>query len=137
MQRRRWAMGVIAALALLAALGGAFWALAMPRLANSFGFALPGDDGLPYRIAYHGRHYATSGMCARAGWCDGQRCVCVSRQQLAGKDQWPLHQVETIATIFGSPHPVMAADTPAGMTMMVIFVPSGSCYMQYTIEGGP
>jgi hypothetical protein len=39
-----------------------------PSLANHFGYALPGKDGLPYRIHVDGRDYSTYQVCADGDW---------------------------------------------------------------------
>lgn len=94
------------------------------RVANHFGYALPGDAGLPSRIAYAGRHYSAAGDC----W---------SSSRLQREGAWPLHAVSQLPTLLGPAHPVLSAPVPQGMATMLLVVPSGACYTVYSLEGGP
>ncbi len=136
--RRRLVAGVIAGALLLIMAGLALWSPALPWAANHYGFALPGKDGLPYRIHYAGRDYATEGMCARAGWCSGQTRTCESQARLAADELWPLRQVDQVNTLFGPSYPVlMPTVVPPGLTTTLLFVPYQGCYEVYELEGGP
>lgn len=132
---------VAAMIALVVLLGSAFfaWTVALPWSANHFGFALPGGvDGMPYRIHYNGRDYATHALCARAGWCDGELRADITQDTLQSQGEWPLTQVTSISTFLGAAHPVLTHMPPAGMTTMMLYVPDGSNrYITYTLEGGP
>lgn len=123
MRRTRRVVLLIVACATLLVIGGG--ALAFnARVANYFGYALPGDAGLPSRIAYAGRHYSSAGGC----W---------SSLRLQREGAWPLHAVSQLPTLLGPAHPVLSAPVPQGMTTMLLVVPSGSCYSVYSLEGGP
>lgn len=115
------------------------WTTALPWAANHYGFALPGGtDGLPYRIHYNGRTYATHGICARAGWCDGELHADITTDTLQSQGEWPLTQVTSISTFLGAAHTVFAHTPPASMTTMVLYVPDGpDRYISYGLEGGP
>lgn len=112
----------------LAWLGGPPWA------ANHYGFALPGRDGLPYRIHYHGRDYATQGYCAGADWCKGQQRACVAQSTIVGGDS--LSHVADVETLLGPAYPVFTVST-AGLTTVVLYVKAGGCYVPFALEGGP
>jgi hypothetical protein len=142
MRRNRTAPRLVAGFALLLVLLGVVfftWTVALPWSANHFGFALPGGmDGMPYRIHYNGRSYATHGLCARAGWCDGELRADITRDTLQSQGEWPLAQVTSVSTFLGTAHPVLTHMPPAGMTTMMLYVPDGSNrYVAYTLEGGP
>lgn len=113
---------------------GLAWLGGPPWVANHYGFALPGADGLPYRIHYSGRDYATQGYCADAGWCNGQRRACESQQAIPGASSFA--HVADIATVFGPAYPVYSVNT-TGFTSVVLFVHVGTCYVPYELEGGP
>ncbi len=55
--RRRAAMVSTAVLVVAAILGATF----IPKVANHFGYALPGERGLPYQVHYNGRDYRNVG----------------------------------------------------------------------------
>lgn len=135
---RAWLIVLSATLLVLVGLGVAAF---QPRTANAFHYALPGSGGLPYRISYHGRDYGNDGMCAHGDWCRGApaaETACHSRQQLIDQSNWPLTQVSTVPTLFGSSHAVFAPPVPAGLTLMQLYVlETDGCYISYTIEGGP
>lgn len=132
---------VVVLVSLVVLVGVAFfaWTVALPWSANHFGFALPGGvDGMPYRIHYSGRSYATHGLCARAGWCDGELHADITKDTLQAEGYWPLSQVTSLSTFLGAAHPVLANVPPAGMTTMALYVPDGpDQYIAYTLEGGP
>ncbi len=65
--RRRVAMVAIAVLVVVGTLG------ATPKVANHFGYALPGERGLPYQVHYNGRDYRNYLTCAGARWCEDPR----------------------------------------------------------------
>ncbi|HEX6819939.1 MAG TPA: hypothetical protein VF120_16305 [Ktedonobacterales bacterium] len=133
--RRWWRLFVIEAIVVLVAVAGivAF----NPWTANHFGYALPGADGLPWRIHYGGRDYSANGYCAGADWCVGQPRTCWSQAKLMSVNIWPLYEVGQIPVLFGHPYPIMNAAIPAGLTTVLLFVPVGSCYVVYALEGGP
>ncbi|MGZ3582794.1 MAG: hypothetical protein ACXWQR_17960 [Ktedonobacterales bacterium] len=142
MRTNRTTLRVVGALvSLVVLLGVAFfaWTVVLPWSANHYGFALPGGvDGMPFRIHYSGRTYATHGLCARAGWCEGELNAEITKNTLQSQGEWPLTQVTSLSTFLGSSHPVLAHVPPAGMTTMELYVPGGSdSYIAYTLEGGP
>lgn len=123
MRRIRRALIIWAACATLVLAGGV--ALAFnARVANHFGYALPGAAGLPERISYAGRHYSAQGEC----WASSKL------QQVR---LWPLREVSQLPTLLGPAHPVLSAEVPQGMTAMTLLIPSGACYAVYSLEGGP
>ena len=118
------------------------WNMGAPWLANHFGFALPGDGGLPYRISYGGRDYANLNTCARAGWCPNTAndSLCRDKEKVQQLNPWPLIQVGSVTTMIGSPYSLMAsqADISSKRTIMLVYVEyKTDCYILYTIEGGP
>lgn len=136
-KRRKIAAGLIVAV-LLAGIGVLGFTPALPWAANHYGFALPGRDGLPYRIHHAGRDYATQGVCAHADWCASQQSVCSSQTQLAAENFWPLHAVGQVNTLLGPSYPVLVPNgIPAGMTTTLLFVRYQGCYQVYALEGGP
>ena len=129
--------------ALLASLGVAatfaavlLWSPFLPWSANHFGFALAGPAGLPFRITYHGRNYSTPGRCANAGWCGTEQTVCFTAAQLQARGEWPLMRVGDLPAVGSAPYPMFVTSTPGFMTM-VLYVQTGSCYVPYSLEGGP
>ncbi|MGH2516973.1 MAG: hypothetical protein ACRDHP_15075 [Ktedonobacterales bacterium] len=108
-----------------------------PWTANHFGYALPGADGLPSRIHYGGRDYSAPGYCAGADWCQGQPRTCWSAATMRSYHYWPLAQVGQILALFGRPYPIMNSAIFPGLTSTLVFVPTGSCYVVYALEGGP
>ncbi len=88
----------------------------LPQVANHYNFALPSDSpaGLPYRVLYLNRMYASSDVCANAGWCSG-RPVCLSEQAAAQQapsvgNSTTLIEVGAVPTLFRlrAPYPVVA-----------------------------
>ncbi|MFI5272884.1 MAG: hypothetical protein ACHQ4H_07630 [Ktedonobacterales bacterium] len=140
LKRRWWVLGLSAA-AVALVIGFLVWAQALPWVANSYGFALAGRDGLPYRLHYAGRNYSTLGMCARADWCSSNPTACLSAAQLnaelAPAGLWPVREVARVSTLLGPSYPILAPATPAGMTTMTLYVPYQGCYQAYGLEGGP
>jgi hypothetical protein len=123
MRRIRRAAFFIVACAALLLVGGV--ALAFnARVANHFGYALPGTEGLPERITYAGRRYSAQGEC----W---------TSSKLQQERLWPLHEVTQLPTLLGPAHPVLSAGIPQGMMAMTLLIPSDACYAIYDLEGGP
>ena len=121
--RRRLLFSASACVALLLIAGCV--ALAFnARVADHFGYALPGASGLPSRISYAGRDYSSSGAC----WTSAQ-----VRQQ----GMWPLHEVAQVPTLLGQAHPVLSETVRQGMTTTLLVIPQDSCYAVYSLEGGP
>ncbi len=113
------------------------WTPLLPWSANHFGFALPGPGGLPYRVGYRDRSYATPGRCANAGWCSNQQPVCYTAAELQSRHEWPFQRVGDLPALGSAPYPMFAQSTPAYPTTMVLYVQVGSCYVPYELEGGP
>jgi hypothetical protein len=113
--------------------------ITLPRLANHYGFALPGSNGLPYRISYDNRTYSTQATCAGANWCESNSEHCVTQANLVKKNYWPLAEISTIPTLFGSDHKVMVAEaSKVGKLPMVLYIAKKEgCYISYGLEGGP
>ncbi|MGW4528521.1 hypothetical protein [Amycolatopsis sp. NPDC004378] len=125
---RRTAL-VALAVVLLAAGGLAF----LPWTANHFGYALPGDHGLPYRIHHAGRDYRSYTTCAGAGWCHDEP-YCVTSANLDAT----LAQVDEVDTWFGAAHPVFVRKpVPEGAPMIVLVQDGPDCYVGYAMMGGP
>lgn len=133
-----WILAVCAAICFVAVGSLAF----NPRVAQFFGYALPGNHGLPDRVWFKGRSYdqssdpcetldqITSSGLAKASIQIKQNdpSAVISNDQLA--------QVGALPTLFGAQHKILA--TPLqGYTTMVLFVEDGACYRTYVIEGGP
>ncbi|MFT7872008.1 MULTISPECIES: hypothetical protein [Amycolatopsis] len=124
MSWKRAAVGAV--VVVLLAAGAAF----LPWTANHFGYALPGDDGLPYRIHHAGRDYHSSATCAGAGWCETAPCV--------PRDEPSLTQVGEVATLFGAAHPVFTTrPVPEGTPLTVLVRAGPGCFVGYALMGGP
>ncbi|MFK0249322.1 hypothetical protein ACIQUM_31885 [Amycolatopsis azurea] len=147
-RRRRVRRRVVflAVLVVLAALCGAPF---LPKVANRFGYALPGDRGLPYKIHYNGRDYRSGATCAGARWCEDEktpeqraRPYCKPRAELrpgSGDSDPGLVRVDEVFTLFGPSHPVFTVGVaPAGTTFTTIVVEASTdCYLTYALMGGP
>ena len=75
-----------------------------PRVANHFGYALPGKDGLPTYIYANGRRYQSLQVCAGADWCQQDRLQaliprCYTQADLQALHIWPLKPVSTMFTL--------------------------------------
>jgi hypothetical protein len=143
MLEKRWArlavaLGIVAAFA-----GGLVWGALQPWTANHFGYALPGDGGLPTYLFENGRRYQSVQVCARAGWCEQERIAqgiprCYTQANLQDRyREWPLVQVDTISTLFGAAHPIMQRSGIRGVTTPYYVLESADCYVMYELEGGP
>ncbi len=128
----RWGLMAGLACAILAALG---WGLFQPWAANHFGYALPGQDRLPYRITYQGRTYTNPNQCAGDTWCQPALKLCTSKEELQSLHLWPLKQVGVIPTLFGSPYPIYAP--PNGEQSFLLVLQGDDCYLTYSLDGGP
>ena len=131
---RRTRLGILIGVALLL-LAGLAWGAFQPWTANHFGYALPGQDHLPFRISYGGRDYSNAHECAGADWCQPDSKRCMSRQDLADQLLWPLSQVSSIPTLLGAAYPVFAP--PNGPQTLLFMAASSTCYLTYELEGGP
>jgi hypothetical protein len=60
--------------------------LALPRLANNYNFALPGANGLPYRISFNNRTYINPSVCAGADRCKNEKPACLTGENLTGSN---------------------------------------------------
>jgi hypothetical protein len=112
-----------------------------PSLANHFGFALPGKDGLPYRIVLGGRDYSTYQVCAYASWCaqDRERFDvprCYDGRWLRSHVPGQLIQVATIWTLLGAFYAVLSPPN-RGVTTPLIVSDGNDCFIIYGLEGGP
>ncbi|GAB3721656.1 hypothetical protein GCM10027598_35590 [Amycolatopsis oliviviridis] len=143
-RRRRVAIVSITVLAGLGALCGAAF---IPKVANHFGYALPGEKGLPYQIQYNGRDYRNTLTCAGARWCEDEKTpeqrtkpYCTPRAGLGlGDGGTGLVKVDDVFTLFGPSRPVFTAGVVAQgkMTAGVVVEVSDDCYLEYTLVGGP
>lgn len=118
------------------------WGAFQPRVANHFGYALPGKDGLPTYIYANGRRYQSQQVCAGAGWCDQNRLRdliprCYTESNLQTMRIWPLEQVSTMFTLFGAPQPILAPTGERGLTSPFVMADGDNCYVIYSLEGGP
>ncbi len=135
---------VIAVPVVLGALCGAAF---IPDVANHFGYALPGERGLPYQVHYNGRDYRNTLTCAGARWCEDERTpeqrakpYCTPRAGLGlGSGDAELVKVDELFTVFGSSHPVFTAGVvpQEKMVATVIVEASENCYVAYDLAGGP
>jgi hypothetical protein len=147
--RPRW--GCILAFVLpLALLAGLLWGALQPAMANQFGYALPGVNGLPSHFSYAQTDYFNHDLCAGADSCQPERASRWSQQRLSDSGIWPLKQIGSVFTLFGAAHPIMepvndpsmaGAGTPyagSDLTPFILFVPDGSgSYFGYMRMGGP
>jgi hypothetical protein len=137
----------VPAVAALFMLIGLLWLVGLPWASNRFGFALPGEGGLPNRITYNGRTYVNPATCARAGWCDNQlldvqqrHYLCWTGQNLRQANALPMTQVGTVPVLASAPYPLMApqADIVNKRTPVLIVIPLDTgCYVPYELSGGP
>jgi hypothetical protein len=136
----RWAIVIVLGLVVLTMAGAGVVAF-QPRTANHFGYALPGQDGLPYRVTYQGHSYINLSICAGADWCkgrNGSHSLCVTQQVLVQDNRWPLVQVGSVSTLFGASHPVMAESAANDLAQLELFVVDGNdCYVAYALQGAP
>lgn len=141
----RWLLITTAVVALLMILADG---VAMqPMTANTFGYALPGANGLPNHFTYQGISYSNPNLCAGATTCQPQVTHRYTQADLAGAGIWPLHQVATLPTLFGAAHPVLEPVNDPSMVSgpyvsdvhpFVLFVPDGAgAYYLYMRPGGP
>jgi hypothetical protein len=127
-------VAVVALVVVLLAAGG--WVV-LPWTANHFGYALPGADGLPYRIHHAGRDYHSDMTCAGAGWCATGKPPCVPPARFGG-DETSLIQVDEVSTVFGAAHAVFVIrPVPAGTPLTVLVRADPGCFVGYALMGGP
>ncbi|MDQ7809184.1 hypothetical protein Q5425_36125 [Amycolatopsis sp. A133] len=123
------AAAVAVVVVLLAAGGSAF----LPWTANHFGYALPGERGLPYRIHHAGRDYHSSATCAGAGWCTAAP-YCTP----FGGEETSLTRIGEVGTLFGAAHTVFTTrPVPEGTPLTVLVRAGPGCYVGYALMGGP
>jgi hypothetical protein len=123
----------------------------LPEFANHFGFALPGDNGLPFRISYLNRDFINPITCAGADWCkDGNPRafvdgvsppLCHHKQDLQKNGEWPLVQAGSIFTMLpGSPYPIMVSQANygdgQGKVTVIYVIKAKDCYVSYGLSGG-
>jgi len=107
---------VVAVVVVLLAAGAAF----LPWTANHFGYALPGDGGLPSRIHHDGRDYRSGTSSCTAA------------------DEASLTRVGEVSTLFGPAHPVFTTrPVPEGTPLTVLVRDSPGCFVRYALLGGP
>jgi hypothetical protein len=117
------------------------WAVALPALASHNGFALPRSCGVPTHIYFKGRQYSNPSPCS--GGEQRATSGCFTAEQLSAETDWPLIRVGEVPTLFGPAHPILlppdeAAAAAAGLTPTSVYVEdNGSCYLSYSLEGGP
>ena len=145
MWKKRKLLWIIISLGSLIVVLSLSW-LGLPWMANHFGFALPGQWGLPYRIAYADRTYTNLATCAYAGWCQSLASgthpdpLCWQGEEIQQHGDWPIVHVGTISTLFGSPYSLMAAQSNVSSKQLVFaiyLVYDPHCYVPYGLEGGP
>ncbi len=135
---------MVVSVVVLVGLGALAGLAFLPATANHFGYALPGREGLPYRVHYQDRDYRSHLTCARASWCEAEmtpedraRPYCTPGTELrAGLS---LVRVDDVGTLFGPPHGLFVdAGHAADRTPMAVLVEaSRDCYVSYTLMGGP
>ncbi len=138
MRRIRWRTAWPVALGLALVILALVWTFALPRLADHNGFALPRACGVPARINYEGRHYANEPRCAGGSTTHG----CYTEADLQALGAWPLARVGSVPTLLGDAHPIAlptdAEAIPAGVVPTTVYVEdNSSCYLEYSLEGGP
>lgn len=140
-RQRKWvalALGIVVVF-----VAGAGVIAFQPRVANHFGYALPGKDGLPTYIFENGRRYVSAQVCAGADWCKQQQTArgtpsCYTQADLQNKyQQWPLVRVDTLFTLFGSPHDILTRAGDRGLTTPYVIANGTDCYIMYSLDGGP
>lgn len=145
-EKRKLLWAIISAGILIVVLSLSLSWLGLPWMANHFGFALPGQGGLPYRIAYADRTYSNPATCAYAGWCQSPSSgthpdpLCWKQEDIQQHGDWPLVRVGTIFTLFGLPYSLMAPQSSVSskLTAIIIYLASDTnCYVPYALEGGP
>lgn len=119
----------VAAVTLVVLLPAAGGAAFLPWTANHFGYALPGERGLPYRIHHAGRDYHSEATCAGAGWCDTPAPHCAPPEP-------SLTRVDEVPTLFGTAHPVFVT-RPAPTPLTVLVQATPGCFVGYALMGGP
>lgn len=77
-----------------------------PASADRFGYALPGPHGLPGHFNYDGQRYSNNGLCAGGSWCANTKADRISLIEAAANNGSQMHQVGSVLTLFGSPHPI-------------------------------
>ena len=141
LKRRRVVVGAGVALALV--LVALLWGATRPWTANHFGYALPGNDGLPAYLFANGRRYSTTQVCAGADWCQQTRAQqslprCFTVADLQGRPHlWPLVRVADMFTLFGASHPILTLAAGGGVTVPYIIAEGADCYDVYSLEGSP
>jgi len=116
--------------------------LFLPPVADHFGYARPVPGGLPTRFSLYGVGFQRNSGCfapmrhGRCPWALGLATslpVCPSANSLQKRHLWPLEQIGTLPTIFGSAHPVFDVLGPfsGGPAYGVVLVKDGSCYLPY------
>ncbi len=128
----RLGLGIGLASVLLATL---VWGAFQPWAANHFGYALPGPDRLPNRISYAGRQYQNPSECAGDTWCQPATRHCISSRQLRDQGRWPLRQVGSIPTLFGTAHPIFAP--PHDGQAFLLVLDGDDCYLTYSLVTEP
>lgn len=140
--RRNRGIATALVLTLLLSAAGLFQlAGGLPGIANQFQVALPGADGMPYRITYNSRHYSNSTTCAGAGWCiqtHPEGPYCLTREMLSHQVSLGRH-VGDVLTVVGPPHPIFLPDGVAdGFTPALLVVRrDDACWLIYTLDGAP
>jgi hypothetical protein len=126
---------VVIALAVVAPAAFLLWGATQPWAANHFGYALSGPNGRPDHITHGGLRYDNlSGAANR-----------LTQADLQAENLWPLKQVGTIPTLFGTSHAIYAlANDPgaigvsAGYTPLDLYVSTGDgADRLYERGGGP
>ncbi|HET8906287.1 MAG TPA: hypothetical protein VFN11_04915 [Ktedonobacterales bacterium] len=141
-RRRRVPLWLVLALPLVVAVTVVGTAAFQPRVANHFGYALAGRDGLPSYIYANGRRYQSFQVCAGADWCQQDRLQqliprCYTQANLQTMHLWPLRQVSWMFTLIGAPQPIMSPVGESGVTRAFVMADGPDCYVTYTLEGGP
>lgn len=129
-----WKRAVAVAVVVVLLAGGGFAFL--PWTANHFGYALPGERGLPYRIHHAGRDYHGHATCAGADWCR-TTSYCAPLTWFGG-DETSLTRVGEVGTLFGAAHPVFTTrPVPEGTPLTVLVQAGPGCFVGYALMGGP
>jgi len=140
----RWVRVAVPLGVALLVIGVGIWGALQPAMANHFGYAVPGKDGLPTYLFENGRRYHSLQVCAGAGWCEQERVQygiprCYTQADLQDRfHEWPLAQVDTMFTLFGGAQPILQRSAgDKGLTTPYYILDGPDCYVAYGLEGGP
>jgi hypothetical protein len=124
-----------------------YFLIETPMMANQFGYALPGEKGLPYRISHNNRDYHSAMTCAGASWCrTGQTAqekakgFCTPgdaiRKDLSRRNR-QLTRTGEVYTLFGPAREIFAGSNSVLPLTLYVEAEQNDCYVEYGLMGGP